>query len=166
MILIIMIMMFHSNDDMITAEQHVMRSHRARRLDGLLKLGKKCRERVATVTGSAPPANWDCRLLVSKLMWLCDAYEAFLLGDSVMHEVAERSTTLTKHEKCSAPNGLQSNTQSICGTRNLSWGLAARQSLGQITGLHLVPEAMPRLEKLGRVQVGAMQWTEEGVEIC
>lgn len=68
-----------------------------------------------------------------------------LLSNSMIHAVTEISPTLTKHEKCSALVGMQCNTFSICGTRSLSWVSVAcwSQGLGQLTGLQLVPEAMP-----------------------
>lgn len=64
----------------------------------------------------------------------------------------KRGPMLTKHEKCSAHMAMQYNTCSICGTRSLSWNSVAcwSRGLSQLTGLHLVPKAMPRERKTGR----------------
>lgn len=102
---------------------------------------------VATVTASVPPANWDHRLYLSKLIWL-QCLKKLLFSDWI-HVVTKISPMLTKHVKSSALMGMLCNTYSICGTRSLSWVSVAcwSQGLSQLTGLHLVPEAMPRERK-------------------
>ena len=48
----------------------------------------------------------------------------------MIHAVTKISPMLTKHEKCPALMGMQSNTFSICGIRSLSWVLGSMLESG------------------------------------
>lgn len=117
-------MVLHSDYDgmirAITAQVFLLQNLRGRRMDRLSNWAK-VEGGVATVTASVPPANWDHRLCVRKLIWLCSAYGGPCLATQWCRPWPKYVPCLLSMKNAQQPMAMKCNTFTICGTKGFSW---------------------------------------------